>query len=122
MRKSFFLVVFCALCGSCSWMFPPKKVECCEKTAACCYEHICCLPRYAKAAGREPKPFTPEVPTYGTAQDLEPQPGETITKPGLLSRFNPFGGVEDEQQRTNGAEPTQEENEDTGFFDRLLPF
>jgi hypothetical protein len=108
--------------SSCSWLFPPRKVECCEKAAACCYEQMCCLPRYARAAGHEPKLFTPEVPVYGTAQDLEPKPAETITKPGLLSRLNPFGGTEDEQKQSTDDTAVEAEKDDKGFFDRLLPF
>lgn len=84
---------------------------------------MCCLPRYARAAGREPKPFTPEAPVYGTAQEFDPKPGETITKPGLLSRLNPFGGSEDEQSSQEGhAADAEEEKDDKGFFERLLPF
>jgi hypothetical protein len=109
--------------SSCSWLFPPKRVECCEKTAACCYEQMCCLPRYAKAAGQEPKPFTTDVPLYGTAQDLEPKPGETITKPGLLSRLNPFAGDDGERPaEDDDAAEAGKERDEKGFFDRLLPF
>ena len=108
--------------SSCSWLSSAKKVECCEKTAACCHEQICCLPRYAKAAGQEPKPFTPEVPVYGTAEDFEPQPGETITKPGLLSRLNPFGSEEDNQPQAPQEDTPEEQAEEKGFFGRLLPF
>jgi hypothetical protein len=127
MRKVLLLlIVLSVLYTSCAWLFPPQKVECCEKTAACCHEQMCCLPRYAKAAGREPKSFTTETPVYGTAQDLEPQPGETITKPGLLSRWNPFGSSEDGQSKADDAEKAaekpEEEKEDEGFFGRLLPF
>lgn len=107
--------------SSCAWLFPAKKVECCERTAACCYEQMCCLPRYARAAGREPKPFTPEAPVYGTAQELDPKPGETMTKPGLLSRLNPFGRSGDEQPSEEGS-AAEEEKEDKGFLERLLPF
>ncbi|MCS6924595.1 MAG: hypothetical protein NZ578_01715 [Candidatus Binatia bacterium] len=109
--------------SSCSWLFPPKKVECCEKVAPCCYEQMCCLPRYTRAAGKEPKPFTPEAPVYGTAQELDPKPGETITKPGLLSRLNPFGRSEDEQpSQAESTADAEEEKDDKGFLERLLPF
>ncbi|MBI3301412.1 MAG: hypothetical protein HYZ72_04945 [Deltaproteobacteria bacterium] len=118
------------LVGACSWLFSPKKVECCEKKAACCYEQMCCLPRYAKAAGLEPKPFTTDVPVYGTAQDLEPPPGAVIVKPGLLARWNPFRRSEDEQKPQGQPQDEQakqdtakeEKKEDKGFLGRLLPF
>jgi hypothetical protein len=131
------------LCGACSYLFPPKKVECCEHKAACCYGQICCLPRYAKDAGVEPKVFTPEVPVYGAWQDLTPPPGAVIVKKGWLARYNPFGSSEEEQkpqpqrqpqaqapdqqtpapdqqaqQETNKEEP----KEDKGFLGRLWPF
>jgi hypothetical protein len=130
MRKLSLLLLCSIVCGSCSRLFPPKKVECCEKKAACCYEQMCCLPRYAKGAGVEPKAFTPEVPVYGTAQDLEPPPGGVIVKPGLFARLNPFRRAEEEQKPQDQSQDehskqdpsTEERKEDTGFFGRLLPF
>lgn len=123
--KSFALVVvFSVLCGSCASSLFPKKVECCERTAKCCYGQMCCLPRYAKASGHEPKAFTPEAPVvYGAAQDLEPRPGEAIVKPGLLARLFPFLR-EDEPQPPKGGQkpPTEQPPEDKGFFSRLWPF
>src|SRR5262245_17687276 len=126
------------LCGACSYLFPSREVECCENKAACCYGQICCLPRYAKDAGVEPKVFTPEVPVYGAWQDLTPPPGAVIVKKGWLARHNPFGSSEEEQkpqaqpqpqaqaqvpdqqaqQETNQEEP----KEDKGFLGRLWPF
>jgi hypothetical protein len=130
MRKVYLPLLLLILCGSCSRVFGPKEVECCEKTAACCHEQMCCLPRYTKAAGLEPKPFTTAAPVYGTAQDLEPPPGAVIVKPGLLSRFNPFrrsaDGQKPQDQSRNGQAnqdtATDEKKEDKGFFGRLLPF
>jgi len=130
MRKLHLLLLLSILCGSCSRLFPPKKVECCEKTAACCYEQMCCLPRYAKNAGLEPKPFTTNVPVYGTSQDLEPPPGAVIVKPGLLARWNPFRRSEDAQkpqeqpqdEQAKQDSATEGKKEDRGFFGRLLPF
>ena len=128
------------LCGACSYLSSPKKVECCENKAACCYGQMCCLPRYAKAAGVEPKVFTPEVPVYGAWQDLEPPPGGVIVKPGLLARLNPFKRAEEEQkpqeQPQRQAQPQvqpqdeqakqdthkEEQKEDKGFLGRLWPF
>lgn len=123
--KSFALVVvFSVLCGSCGVSLFPKKVECCEQTAKCCYGQMCCLPRYAKAAGREPKAFTPEAPVvYGAAQDLEPRPGETIVRPGLIARLFPFLREDEPQQPKGGQKPTPAQSqEEEGFFDRLWPF
>lgn len=118
------------ICGACSYLFPAKKVECCENKAACCYDQLCCLPRYAKGAGVEPKVFTPDTPTYGAWQDLEPPPGSVIVKRGWLARFNPFAGDEEEvkppppqpqdgQAKLGGEE--QEKEEDKGFLGRLWP-
>jgi hypothetical protein len=128
------------LFGACSYLSSPKKVECCENKAACCYGQICCLPRYAKAAGVEPKGFTPEVPVYGAWQDLTPPPGAVIIKRGWLARHNPFGGSE-EEQKTQALPPPQAQaqvqppdqqaqqdtskegqKEDKGFLGRLWPF
>lgn len=128
------LLLLGLLGGACSrWLFP-QKVQCCEEKASCCHDQMCCLPRYAKAAGRDPKVFTPEAPVvYGLARDLEPRPGETITKPGLLSRLNPFDSAEDEKksqdqsesedaEQNAAAEEKEEQEEEQGFFRRLLPF
>jgi hypothetical protein len=131
MRKLYPLFLLSILlAGACSRLFPLQKVECCEAKAACCYEQMCCLPRYAQGAGVELKPFTTDVPVYGTAQDLEPPPGAVIVKPGLFARFNPFGRSEDEQkpQEQPQNEPTkqgtakEEQHEDSGLFGRLWPF
>ena len=132
------------LFGACSYLSSPKKVECCENKAACCYGQMCCLPRYANAAGVEPKVFTPEVPTYGSWQDLEPPPGSVIVKQGWLARLNPFGSPEEEQRPQAQPQPqpqpqaqpqaqsqdeqakqdtnTEEQKEDKGFLGRLWPF
>ena len=75
------------LFGACSYLSSPKKVECCESKATCCYGQMCCLPRYATAAGVEPKVFTPEVPVYGAWQDLTPPPGAVIIKRGWLAQI-----------------------------------
>src|SRR5262245_6574303 len=128
------------LVGACSYLSSPRKVECCENKAACCYGQMCCLPRYAKAAGVEPKVFTPEVPVYGAWQDLQPPPGAVIVKPGLLTRFNPFRHAEEEQKPQEQPQPqvqpqvqpqdqqakqdtnTEGQKEDKGFLGRLWPF
>jgi hypothetical protein len=137
------LLVTLLVCGACSYVLPAKKVECCESKAACCFDQVCCLPRYTKAAGVEPKPFTTDVPVYGIArdQDLEPAQGEVLVKKGWLSRFNPFGSSEEEpRSQVGGAEEaqkpttqsqnesvtqtatTEEKKDDKGFLGRLWPF
>jgi len=117
------------ICGACSYLLPAKKVECCENTAACCYEQMCCLPRYAKAAGVEPKVFTPDTPTYGAWQDLEPPPGSVIVKRTWLGRLNPFGSSEEEpksQPRSQDEQAAQQDTSkpegDKGFLGGLWPF
>ncbi len=120
------------LCGACSYFLSAKKVECCENKAACCFDQMCCLPRYAKAAGAEPKVFTFDTPAYGTWQDLEPPPGSVIIKRGWLSRFNPFSSDEEEQKPRPQPQPQDaqakqdtnpaEQEEDGGFLGRLWPF
>jgi len=126
MKKWTLFLLLSILCSTCSYLSSPKKVECCEKKAKCCYDQMCCLPRYAKAAGVEPKAFTPEVPVYGTAQDLEPPPGPPPQKPSFLSRLNPFGGSEGEQNPQGSSSATkespQEDKEEGGFFSKLWPF
>ena len=130
------------LFGACSYFSSPKKVECCENKAACCYGQMCCLPRYATAAGVEPKVFTPEVPVYGAWQDLTPPPGAVIVKRGWLARFNPFGGSDEEQKPQAPPPPPPQaqaqvqpqdqqaqpdtgkdgQKEDKSFLGRLWPF
>src|SRR5262245_6566552 len=100
------------ICGACSYLLPAKKVECCENKAACCFEQACCLPRYAKAAGVEPKPFTTDVPVYGTArdEDLQPAQGEVVVKPTWLSRLNPFSSTEDQKPKVQTpSEPAKQD-------------
>lgn len=123
------LLIILLLAGACSYIFPPRKVECCENTAACCFDQMCCLPRYAQAAGVEPKPFTTNIPTYGVAreQDLEPPPGAVIVKKSWLARWNPFGGSDEvykprEQPQDPQASAGSVQQEDKGFWGRLWPF
>jgi hypothetical protein len=126
MKKCTLFLLLTLLCSACSYLSRTKKVECCEKKAKCCYAEMCCLPRYAKAAGVEPKSFTPEVPVYGTAQDLEPPPGPPPEKPSFFSHLNPFGGSGEEQnpqgQSSATKEPPPEHREEGGFFSKLWPF
>jgi len=117
------------MCGACSYLWSAKKVECCENKAACCYEQLCCLPRYANAAGVEPKVFTPDTPTYGTWQDLEPPPGSVIVKRTWLGRLNPFSSSEEgpkPQPRSQDEQAPQQDTsapeEDKGFLGGLWPF
>lgn len=125
------LLIVLLLAGACSYIFPPRKVECCENKAACCFDQMCCLPRYAKAAGVEPKPFTTNIPTYGTAQaqDLEPPPGAVIIKKGWLARINPFGTsdelrkpAEQPTDRQASVDTSDQKKEDKGFLGNLWPF
>jgi hypothetical protein len=142
------ILVSILVIGACSYILPAKKVECCESKAACCFDQMCCLPRYAKNAGVEPKVFTPEVPTYGAWQDLEPPPGDVIVKRGWLSRFNPFADSLDEprerpqpqpkepsDQSAQADQPDQQtadagdqsadagnDDDESGFLGRLWPF
>jgi hypothetical protein len=129
MKTLSLLLLFSLLCGSCSSIFPQKKVECCEQKAACCYGQMCGLPRYATAAGVQPKAFTPEMQVYSRPEDLVPPPGATIETPGMFSRFNPFrnsGGEQKPQEQPQGQQAKQdtaeEKKDDGGFFGRLWPF
>lgn len=90
---------------------------------------MCCLPRYATAAGKEPKPFTTNIPTYGTArpEDLEPPPGAVVVKKGWLSRWIPFGDSADEskpreQPQEKPASSGSEQKEEKSLLGRLWPF
>jgi hypothetical protein len=134
MMRILYPLALCALlfAGACSYLFPPRAVECCENKAACCFDQMCCLPRYAKAAGVEPKPFTTNIPVYNAArqQDLEPPPGAVIVKKGWLAQWNPFGGA-DERPQVQTQQPSQqnatasasaEQKEEPGFWSRWNPF
>jgi hypothetical protein len=94
--------------------------------AACCFEQMCCLPRYAKAAGVEPKAFTPEVPVYSSTQSLDPLPGETVKKSGWFDQYNPFKGDEGKSSPPSPAPQTASQespkDEGEGFWGRLWPF
>jgi hypothetical protein len=130
--KNVFLLLFVALCvlsSSCSYIMPPKKVACCEQKAACCYDQMCCLPRYAKAAGVEPKAFTPESPNYASAEDLVPPPGSVVEKPKWYSRFNPYPWLTEERAEAaakkkleNPQEASKNEETKESFWGRLWPF
>lgn len=127
MMRILYPLALCALlfAGACSYFFPPRSVECCENKAACCFDQMCCLPRYAIAAGVEPKPFTTNIPVYGTAraQDLEPPPGAVIIKKGWLAKLNPFGGDEERSQtQVQTASSSAEQKEEKSFWSRWNPF
>lgn len=80
------------------------------------------------AAGKEPKPFTTNIPTYGTArpEDLEPPPGAVVVKKGWLSRWLPFGLGDEpkprEQPQEKPANSDSEQNEEKSLWGRLWPF
>jgi len=127
--SSLLLLLSFVLCSSCSYLFPSKKVDCCEKKAACCHGQMCCLPRYAKAAGVEPKAFTPEAPNYASAEDLQPPPGSTIDKPSWLSRFNPYPWLTEDREaaatkkkQEKPQESANKEEKNESFWGRLWPF
>lgn len=125
---SLLLALMFVWCSACSYITPPKKVECCEQKAACCYDQMCCLPRYASAAGVQPKAFTPETPSYASAEDLQPPPGATVDKPTWLSRLNPYPWLAEEKAASSsskGQEKPQEsvsKDEGESFWGRLWPF
>ncbi|MBI3756450.1 MAG: hypothetical protein HY267_00585 [Deltaproteobacteria bacterium] len=90
---------------------------------------MCCLPRYAQAAGVELKPFTTNLPIYGSTreQDLEPPPGSIIVKKGWLAKWNPFGGSEptqppQEPPKDKPSSPDAEQKEEKSFWARWWPF
>ncbi len=123
--------LLCALlfAGACSYFFPPRSVECCENKAACCFDQMCCLPRYAQAAGVELKPFTTNLPTYGSTreQDLEPPPGSVIVKKGWLARWWQFGGSDETSQPQEQPPQDKTASSDSGkeeksFWARWWPF
>lgn len=126
--SSWLLLLLFTLCSACSYIIPPKKVACCEQKAACCHGQMCCLPRYAKAAGVEPKAFTPETPSYASAEDLQPPEGATVDKPGWLSRLNPYPWLTEEREaeaakkRRENPQETSSKEEEEGFLGSLWPF
>jgi hypothetical protein len=116
-------LVAALLCSACSYIIPPRKVECCEKKASCCHGQICCLPRYAKAAGIEQKTFTPEVPVYSSTQDVEPPPGATLEKKGWFARLNPFEGSESGSSSSASSPSTSsEKSSNDSSWGNLWPF
>lgn len=114
-------LVAALLCSACSYIMPPRKVECCEKKAACCHGQMCCLPRYADAAGVQQQTFTPEVPVYSSAQDVEPPPGATIEKKGWFARLNPFEGS-DVGSSSSASSSDKGSSDDDSFWGNLWPF
>ena len=95
------LIVFGA---SCSWL--PFSRGCCDDDRDLGVTYL-----------QEPGQFQTATPTYGRARDIDPGAGETITKPGLLSKYNPFKGFMDEDE----DEPVAASDDD-GFFGNLFPF
>ncbi len=91
--------------ASCSWL--PFSRGCCDDDRNLGITYL-----------QEPGQFPTATPAYGRARDIDPGAGETITKPGLLSKYNPFKGFigdgEDEQVASS--------DDDEGFFGNLLPF
>lgn len=109
--------------SSCTtWIFSKKEVECCEQQAHCCHEEMCCLVRYANAAGKEPKVFTPEIPVYARPEDLEPEEGDLIIEPGFISRLNPFASKEGDLQELEQATAENLRDDDDSLFRSWLPF
>ena len=95
------LIVFGA---SCSWL--PFSRGCCDDDRNLGITYL-----------QEPEQFLTATPAYGRARDTEPGAGETITKPGLLSKYNPFKsflGDDDEQVVSS--------DDEDGFFGNLFPF
>lgn len=109
--------------SSCSsWVFGEKKVECCENQAACCHEQMCCLVRYAEAAGKVPKVFTPDIPVYVRPEDLEAPEGAIVVKPGLFSRLNPWSSKFTDLDEIDDSEVQTSSGEDDNLFKGLLPW
>ena len=96
------LIVFGA---SCSWL--PFSRGCCDDDRDLGVTYL-----------QEPGQFQTATPTYGRARDIDPGAGETITKPGLLSKYNPFKGFMDDDE----DEPAASSDDDEGFFGNLFPF
>ena len=97
------LIVFGA---SCSWL--PFSKGCCEDDRNLGLTYL-----------QEPEQFPAATPAYGRARDTDPGAGETITKPGLLSKYNPFKGLVGDAGDERRASSTDDED---GFFGGLLPF
>lgn len=63
--------------------------------------------------------FPVAAPVQGRARDVAPGEGETITKPGLLSKYNPFKDVLGDD---GDAPAPATQDEEQGFFRNLWPF
>lgn len=90
---------------SCSWL--PFNKGCCEGDRNLGLSYL-----------QESEQFPAAPSAYGRARDIDPGAGETITKPGLLSKYNPFKGfVGDDEDG-----PVAASDDDDGFFGNLFPF
>ena len=96
------LIVFGA---SCSWL--PFNKGCCEDDRNLGITYL-----------QEPEQFPTATPAYGRARDIDPGSGETITKPGLISKYNPFKGFLGDDE----DEPVVSSDDEDGFFGNLFPF
>ena len=92
--------------ASCSWL--PFSRGCCEDDRNLGLTYL-----------QEPEQFPTATPTYGRARDTDPGAGETITKPGLLSKYNPFKGLVGDAGDERRASSADDED---GFFGDLFPF
>ncbi len=92
--------------ASCSWL--PFSKGCCEDDRNLGLTYL-----------QEPEQFPTATPTYGSARDIDPGAGETITEPGLLSKYNPFKGFVGDDEGERRASSGDDED---GFFGDLLPF
>ncbi len=123
MKKWLALIWICLMLNSCStWIYSKKEIECCENQAACCHEQMCCLVRYAKAAGKEPKVFTPDVPVYARPEDMEAPQGAIVVKPGLFARLNPWSSKFTDLDEVDETEVLAPGNDDDSLFKGLLPW
>ena len=102
-------IVLCAslivLGASCSWL--PFSKGCCDDDRVLGITYL-----------QEPGQFPTATPTYGRARDIDPGAGEIITKPGLLSKYNPLKGFMGDDE----DEPVVSSDDEDGFFGNLFPF
>lgn len=94
------------LSASCSRL--PFRQDCCENDRELGLTYLTEADRFPVAA-----------PVQGHARDVAPGEGETITKPGLLSKYNPFKDVLGDD---GDAPAPATQDEEQGFFRNLWPF
>lgn len=104
-KVSLACVALVLVTSSCSWL--PFSKDCCDGDRVRGLSYL-----------QEDGQFQTKTLTRANSRVNEPAPGETITKQGLLSKYNPFKSLMDAGDE---SAPTASDDEE-GVFRNLLPF